>query len=157
MAAPALDDAARSALTRSRFVHLGFAVGLLALISTAYRARDDVPLVEIPDAALWALRIALGVLALGALSIPPLIARNLRAADGAGWMRRFAPEVRRAWAVSLIRAGFAEAIGMYGFVLYVSGGELADLIVFVGVSFAALAGTFPTHARWSRLVASAPG
>jgi len=104
---------------------------------------------------LWPLRAALaGLSVTGLLAVDSVLKAPHSRRKRSGLLFAFPAASEPAASNAVLRMGFCEAIGIYGLLLFILGGHLADLFAFLGASLAAFAWYFPTRARWKRELAA---
>jgi hypothetical protein len=140
-------DGNGDALWRARIVVLALAAavvlyGVVGLLFTAARS-DDAPLAD-DSATLWVMRGALAVVTVINFSTGAYLRRGLLgsgATPPGGTGRPLVP-------ATVVSGALAEAVGIYGLVLTLLGGEPWDVMVFGVVALLALAAVFPRREAW---------
>jgi hypothetical protein len=128
------------------------AVSMYVALGLQLRLVQIEPELKDEDGQLWLIRVALTGLSVVSLLVVGLMTRLHQRPPGEGrhWLVRIVLGRDGTVSVAILRVAFIEAIGVYGLLLFILGGHLADLFAFCGVSLAALAWYFPTRRRWAR-------
>ncbi|MGE0601771.1 MAG: hypothetical protein AB7J35_19880 [Dehalococcoidia bacterium] len=98
----------------------------------------------------WVVRVALAAVAvIGQLIIAIVIGGMTRPKSG-GQLQKSLVATQVLSSISMLRVAFAEAIGIYGLLLYLLGNNLVDTFAFCAAALVVLAMQFPTRTRWDR-------
>ena len=139
-----------AALLRARVTVLGLGAAvcgyaLIGAIITSPQSYE--PPVGDDQAFRWLLRAILAVVALINFFTAAYVRRAVVDRGGDGGQR--APLGDRLFLATLVAGAFAEAVGVYGLVLTLIGGELLDVLCFGAVALVALGLLFPTRTAWA--------
>ena len=138
-------------LRLAKLLHSVYLVGIGSIVSLVFRlSRIGIsPVFAAGDSLTSVVVVAFGFLSVASLFFAHYLPRSMTRA------RNRKPGNRRRLAmISFIGGGFCAAVAVYGFVLAVLGMPRYVALPFFVVSFVALIATFPTEARWRRLVQS---
>lgn len=142
------------AFERIRLIHIAFmgAVAVYALLAVQMSVVIEDPDTPLAGTPLWLLRVGLVTLAVAGqatvayvLNRPHRSRQQQRIAEGDE-----SALVAAANARVILRLAFTEAIGIYGLLLFLVGGEIFDVLGFCAAAFVILAVRFPTRDAWSR-------
>jgi hypothetical protein len=125
---------------------LVFAIAMFAYVAEMIRTQQAPFVGFVPTAPLGLLRLVLAAMAVFDLVVVNIVRQKIvagRAAAGQG-----APLAQRLLNASIVALGMCESIAIYGFVLFLLGGQRADFYAFAAFALLGFAIYFPRRSQW---------
>ena len=126
---------------------LVFAIAMFAYIAEMIRTQQAPFIGFAPTAPLGLLRFVLAVMAVLDLVVVNIVRPKIIAGRAAA-TGQVAPLAQRLLNASIVALGMCESIAIYGFVLFLLGGQRADFYGFAAFALLGFAIYFPRRSQW---------